>query len=547
MSDYHELNAFCQEVADWYSSNPDTKTPKLASIYAPVKSGKRFMVKRLKAVMNGYEHVFISAFNRCADESQRKELQEVGIRVVNLGKRDVVPTLIGELRGIPRGRGILLHVDECDYGSGTKQRLNAALAACLQLGGTGLVTYSATPEEVLIALGSVQVSEDVDIVESDADSITSDDMSDVSSNSELLEEIRSSPNYRAFTFTPPDTYNGAKKFLDENLVHEAMPFFVSGELSEQAQGLLEELVDGCGNRGYRNIAILRITGSERRGEGTNFRNFFHFVSNGSTCPEILRKVTIRFDRADGDFKTEDDSNVTCERIGWSDPAYWNEIKDSEIASLIVHEQTASRSTELAKPGTTLKRRLGAHEQILWTHDFRKTITYGTNAQAQLRVVHYGKFHPIRVFGNMATWELAAKKITPTEFIAKTPKQSTLAQRVTSKVTTEFPIERFFIAFDRVADAENAENVALARGNERLRALKIMARRKETRLAQRNAEDFYTLNPKCLAKDDNTVCRMLRCFKDGVEGYGFFYRKPESRKETSVGFTTRGSCWSSVIL
>ena len=109
-----------------------------------------------------------------------------------------------------------------------------------------------------------------------------------------------------------------------------------------------------------------------------------------------------------------DSNlgmVLAEKIQWSNPVYWRG-KAKDIATLVVADQTCSRSTELA-----------CHDRLFFQHDYRKSVVFTTTSQAQERVNHYSTkypsgFQPIKIYGHKKTFELSARRITYDEYMKK---------------------------------------------------------------------------------------------------------------------------------
>ena len=100
-------------------------------IEAPVKSGKREMVEytamRDAATNSIRVHAFISAFHRVADESQRGELEKHNLKIFSLTKKTDVNKCITWIQQMI-GKQIVLHIDECDFGSGTRQLLSKIYA-----------------------------------------------------------------------------------------------------------------------------------------------------------------------------------------------------------------------------------------------------------------------------------------------------------------------------------------------------------------------------------------------------------------------------------
>jgi hypothetical protein len=249
-------------------------------------------------------------------------------------------------------------------------------------------------------------------------------------------------------YIPPETYCGAKKFLDEGLVENAIPFFKKEDgtymLSTQGRQIIADAKENLRNskmqkveaaylynkyinenniteaekysttkeKKIRNVIVLRLTyktyrSSLRNSQRNNNRSIEEFLNNSHLFPE-LADVNIIADKSDLSKYTNNNQNISCETVNWSNKSYWDN-KSSDKLILIVHEQTSTRSTEWE-----------FHDRVFATHDYRPTVSYGTIAQAQLRVAHYsnkyGEFQSIRVYGHLKTFQLAAKEITFSEYL-----------------------------------------------------------------------------------------------------------------------------------
>ena len=125
-------------------------------IRAPVKSGKREIVE-YTAMRDGSSspnrvHVFISAWHRAADEDQRLELAKHNLTVFSIVNNKKVEACVAWLGAqIAAGKEIVVHLDECDHGSGQKQLLSKIWPVIRANEKITSILYSATPQEVLFS------------------------------------------------------------------------------------------------------------------------------------------------------------------------------------------------------------------------------------------------------------------------------------------------------------------------------------------------------------------------------------------------------------
>jgi hypothetical protein len=87
-------------------------------IHGEVKSGKREIVEYIARRDHGSEireHIFISAFHRKADESQRRELEQHNLKVFSIISMEVAKEALRYINErVSQGKKIILHADECD-------------------------------------------------------------------------------------------------------------------------------------------------------------------------------------------------------------------------------------------------------------------------------------------------------------------------------------------------------------------------------------------------------------------------------------------------
>ena len=365
-------------------------------IRAPVKSGKREMVEYIavrdyQASSSHRVHVFISAWHRVADEDQREELARHNMKVFSIiNEKKVAECLAWIKQKIELGKKIVLHLDECDHGSGEKQMLSLLWKSTRANDKITNILYSATPQEVLFS-GELDDDEHRSMV------------NEMMMEGEKLE------------YEPPEGYCGPANFLEKGLVHEAIPFFYKEPtgfvLSAQGKEIVENLKEAVktleGSK--RNIIVLRLSHSDLGGtknDRKKNKSIYQFLHNLASFPE-LKDFIVVVDKADdmGGIRAE---NLSIEKIQWSSKTYWRR-QATGIPTIVVIDQTSSRSTEWA-----------CHDRIFATHDFRNKIHYTTISQAQERVNHYtqkyGGFQPIKVYGHTKTFQLSAGQIDYADYM-----------------------------------------------------------------------------------------------------------------------------------
>ena len=355
---------------------------------APVKCGKREIVEYIatRDLVNQPTrvHAFLSAWHRIADEDQRDELATQNMTVFSITTQKRVDAFMDWLKKrLEQGLSVVLHLDECDHGTGSKQMLSKVWTEVRDSDRITNILYSATPEEVLYS-GEVEDEE----------------------YQAMMEELIGDGEH--VEYTPPEGYCGPARFLREGLVHEAVPFFDKDGLSSQGKEIVTGLRSAIGVNPSRNMIVLRLSYSLGGGLKKDIKKnkaIYQFLSNVGAFPE-LEDFLVVVDKSDSSgIKNR---RVSAEKIQWSDPAYWRR-QASGVPIILVIDQTCSRSTEWA-----------CHARIYATHDFRNIVQYSTVSQAQERVNHYeqkyGGFQPILVYGHRRTFMLSAGLIDYATFL-----------------------------------------------------------------------------------------------------------------------------------
>jgi hypothetical protein len=380
------------------------------TLRAPVKCGKREMVEyiAMRDSVNQPKrvHAFLSAWHRQADEDQRIELSTHNIRVFSIINQKKVDDFLSWLHTQQQSNHtIIIHIDECDHGSGLKQMLSKIWSSVRNRPNITNILYSATPEEVLFS-GEVEDDEFQSIIDY------------MICEGEHVE------------YSPPKGYCGPKCFLDANLVFEAIPFFYKeGDnyiLSPQGKQIVGDIKNSLAINPSRNFIVLRLSYSDTGGKKSEIKKnkaIYKFLENIKAFPE-LSNFLIVVDKAD-DIGIKN-SQISTEKIQWSSPNYWHR-QAIGVPILLVIDQTSSRSTEWR-----------CHDRIFATHDYRNVVQYSTISQAQERVNHYeqryGGFQPIRIYGHMRTFKLSAGLIDYGTFLKNTWDKKKIDTRTSGPVS-----------------------------------------------------------------------------------------------------------------
>ena len=352
-------------------------------VRAPVKSGKRGMVEYIAA--RDYadqpkrKHAFISAWHRKADEEQREELTAAKLTVFSVtSEKNLGLCLTWIQEQIALGLQVVLHLDECDHGSGSTQTLSKLWREVRDNEAVYNVLYSATPEEVLYS-GEV-----------DNEELNS-----------MMGEVLEGHHVR---YDPPESsFYGPAKFLDEGLVHVAYPFFEKSPegayaLSAQGKEIIQDLKASIqAGDVKRNVLVLRLCGGEG-GSKKEYKAIHQFIKHCGSFPE-LEGVSVIVDANDA----VSSSKARAATVDWSSQTYWDDLATG-APKLIVIDQKSSRSTEWF-----------CHDRVFATHDFRNVARFSTISQAVERVNHYkgeryAAFQRIRVYCHEKTLLLSAGRI-----------------------------------------------------------------------------------------------------------------------------------------
>ena len=383
-------------------------------IRAPVKSGKRQMVEYLAMRDNTShptrKHIFLTQWHRKADEDQRAELKCYGIEVlsgITSKKKDDYNNKICEtLKGDPRVT-LIIHIDECDHGSGIRQAMAHIWRTWRENKRVIFILYSATPEEVIY-------SREIEEIGTDAHENVDDD-------EEMIEEFGEGVR---FDYAPQDTFCGPERFLDAGLVFESHPFFekvpqpsagapqlppffrLTAQGKEIIANLCREIETG---NSRRNILLIRLSYGDSDMDKPNAKEnkaIYQFLRNIRMFTE-LEDCLVYVD------KDEQPSGIDCDvisqKIQWSNPKWWRGLT-TEYPIIIVHDQTFSRSTEYA-----------CHDRTFATHDYRNQITFSISSQAVERMNHYSTryaygFQRIQIYCHRKTLLLSAGQISYEEFL-----------------------------------------------------------------------------------------------------------------------------------
>ncbi len=299
-------------------------------VYAEEKSGKRTIVE-ICAVLDwdemNVQHIYITSLSRKDTKIQLVELREFRVVSEITYSKTKTRQTIKKLKDILReGKRLVIHLDECDYGSGKNQSLELMLEFCKNE-NVKLIKYSATPEESLFSCKLL--------------------------NNNSCEFIR---------FKPSPDYRGAEWFDKNGFLIEAEEFIDYDELmiantikfTEQGIEALNRITS------HRNIGVLRLTGSHNK---TSIYQKFRLVVDKN--PNI-NYIFINSDNG----------------INWGDEEEIKEKVRHDKANIFVINQCCSRSTEIC--GYLKSKTAFSHD---YRKDKNKK-AYNTKSQAYGRFKHY---------------------------------------------------------------------------------------------------------------------------------------------------------------
>ena len=340
-------------------------------ISAPVKCGKRIIVECTTLVLPEYKHIYLCSLNRKDVKTQKDELEQYGISLHCICNDEGSNRAILEIKDLLlSGKILIIHHDECDYGSGKKQKMSMIFEEIKNNNKIIKLYYSATPEEAVYS----------NLTERD--------------------------DYELLEFDPPHSYRGSLYFLDNNLVFEPENAFekIEGRIyfTDHAKKTLRDSI-----KPERNIVIFRNTirgmsGDLLKANKENLELDIYRLNIDS------RHITIKIVDANDSFDWEDEEV----RNGY--------ILNTGKIFIFIINQTCGRGTDLN----------GWHHRLACWHDCRnaKKSNLNTILQAILRpsyyVTNYCKTHgvstkkcrdegcepeeqPIRMYVPIISMEMAA--------------------------------------------------------------------------------------------------------------------------------------------
>lgn len=321
-----EVYDFCQTIKETIE---DSK--KHIIIWAPVKCGKRIIVECTTLVIPEYTHIYLCSLNRKDVKTQKDELEQYGISLRCIYNDKEAEEAIKEIKYLlSLGKQLIIHFDECDYGSGKKQKMSKIFQEVKNIEKIIKLYYSATPEEAVY--------------------------------SNLTERN----DYELLEFTPPDSYRGAHYFLENNLVFDGEVAFekIEGRIyfTDHGKNVLRDSI-----KPNRNIGVFRNTNTKISGDllKANKENLEHEIARLGIDE---RQITIKIVDANDSFDWEDE-----------------EIRNGYILNIgkifiFIINQTCGRGTDLN----------GWHHRLAFWHDPRlhNKSNLNTLLQAMFRIVYY---------------------------------------------------------------------------------------------------------------------------------------------------------------
>lgn len=312
-----------------------------------VKGGKRVIVEYLtqksKHAKQPVANMFITAWNRKADKSQRDELKAYNIQVHIPSTKTNVSKIISDIGKIKTQKRI--HLDELDFGSGNDGLLSQVFTRFKEDDKSIWILYSATPEELTCC--------------------------------DKWLELEASGQGKFVEIDPPISYMGISEYLDKGLVipSQSMFDFDNNELSQHGKDVLgasackylQSITQG-GN--VKNISIIRINGRHQKKSRFNW-----VVENQSIMQQYLDE---EFGNNRIQLYIVDVGSKSSNDVHWDDYKFWDSKADKYMFIYLV-EQSACRATEFR-----------CHHKLNFYHSHRYTDEPSINTiiQDQERCVFY---------------------------------------------------------------------------------------------------------------------------------------------------------------
>ena len=322
---------------------------KNVSIKAEEKSGKRVIMECIHVILNINHQssiislprsVYITALNRKDTKPQFEEQESFGITSIVATKSSELLGEIVKIMNEPGDSMVYIHLDECDYGTGNTQALSKLyLSPELETHRTRIkfITYSATPQEVILC--------------------------------EKIDE----PQWSFHEFIPHESYFGAQKYLDNDLVFEPSTFYDGENFTEHGKQIIidmKEYLSVDGNK--RNIVVVR-----------------------ETTPGMLTQIRSKIETLESQYECIVKVYDQNEPFEWGNPESWSELGRIQVLNddlehlrydyipvVIFISQICTRSTEIDPLG---------HRRLYAWHDARMLSdkkAFNTLSQAIGRVKHY---------------------------------------------------------------------------------------------------------------------------------------------------------------
>lgn len=324
-------------------------------VKAPVKSGKREHVECIAVTFRDAAVFYATSLDRKDVKDQKDELTKYGISTF-LAK-EAQTAILAINRDLAVGRMVIVCFDECDYGSGSEQKMAAMYHAFVDDERVVKLYYSASAHETEAS------------------------------------KLRHREDYDGLTYVPPAEYCGAEYFLDEGLVApEVNSFFEKDEdeniaISEHAKLVVRESITHD-----RHIGVVRV------GRGFPTKDFKKKAIKADIQSQLQSAM------GDGrewcivpvDEKSSHNWEDRVTRIGYTE--------DREVNYLFIIVQTCTRGTDLK----------GWHHRLAFWHDSRskRKSNLNTLIQAFLRPCHYSSCYGgvpqrIRLYVDYVVVEMAA--------------------------------------------------------------------------------------------------------------------------------------------
>lgn len=377
-----------------------------------VKAGKRKVAQYIAVTFLGLRgksviHYLITKLNRLDCKDQINEHNNNHLIACDISDSKNAENISLKIQNeILKGKHVVVHIDESDYGTAYSQCLNIIYSSLSECDNVQFIYYSATNQELSFS------------------------------------ELSTRKDFASVDLIVSDNYRGAEFLYKNDCFRESEPFFIKNKegifLSKQGSGIIGNFIESD-----KNILVIRVSGGskkvlKKKMVSATFNDIKNYEGFDTLCKgiEIVHKFIGENNKFEWGNGPDND---------------WENYMNRGIKLCIIICQTSTRSTEW-----------GFHKHLFAYHDHRNNSTLTTNLQSTLRVCHHHEIgHTPLVYGCVDSMKVAAGIISEQEYLQLKPKRK-ISNRVGAIKTKKNDISS--LIFDTEEEAKIAvKSLLVSRG------------------------------------------------------------------------------------